>query len=109
MIYEFKCNECGKVFDEVRKVAQMNEPATCPCGGLASRQFAPGRIHLFGTSVEHPEFNHGLGMVIKNKKHRKDEARARGMEEIGNEKTESIHKHDEQALKEKLRRNWEKV
>lgn len=88
----------------------MDLPSYCPeCAGEALREFVPTRVHLYGTSVEHPEFNHGLGMVTKNKKHRKDEARARGMEEIGNEKTQSIHKHYENALQEKLKRSWEKV
>lgn len=34
MFYEYKCRECNNIHTEVRKIAERNEPSTCPgCGG----------------------------------------------------------------------------
>lgn len=32
MIYEYKCDKCGLVIEEFRKVKNADKPATCPCG-----------------------------------------------------------------------------
>ena len=48
-------------------------------------------------------------MIIKNSKHRKDEARARGLEEVGNEPVEKIHKHFERVREEKREQAWAEV
>ena len=30
MLYEFKCTECGKVFEENRRLSENTNTATCP-------------------------------------------------------------------------------
>jgi putative FmdB family regulatory protein len=33
-MYEYKCDECGRVFSELRKIADREKPIDCPdCGG----------------------------------------------------------------------------
>jgi len=33
-MYEYKCEGCGKVFSELRKIADREKPIQCPeCGG----------------------------------------------------------------------------
>ncbi|MBD3170740.1 MAG: zinc ribbon domain-containing protein [candidate division Zixibacteria bacterium] len=45
-IYEFKCTNCGKVFDELRGLSKRDEEAICPdCKAKAERMvssFAAG-------------------------------------------------------------------
>ncbi len=38
-IYEYRCTKCGKDFELMRSMSQMNEAALCPeCGSEAERQ-----------------------------------------------------------------------
>lgn len=59
MIYDYECEECGKVFEEVRTVADRDTEARCDCGGLSKRIFSfkgcvgvgtfkEGYYHAFG-------------------------------------------------------------
>lgn len=39
--YDFRCSNCGEVFELVRTFSQSSEPATCPaCKGMANRIMA---------------------------------------------------------------------
>jgi len=35
--YEFECAKCRRRFDEVRPIANRNDPAQCKCGAIAVR------------------------------------------------------------------------
>lgn len=40
-LYDYQCDECGCMRDEVRPVGARDTPAICPeCGGSASRVFS---------------------------------------------------------------------
>lgn len=42
--YEYECEKCGQVFDELRKAEERTDPAVCPrCGG-------EGRVRVSGFS-----------------------------------------------------------
>ena len=50
-IYEYKCPACGCQFDELRKVEQRDEPATCPqetCAHEAVKQVSRSSFELKG-------------------------------------------------------------
>lgn len=70
------------------------------------RAFAPSRIHIVGAKVTHAEYNPGLGCIVKNKRHKEELCRQMGVQEIGNEKTEKIHKHYDQVRADKHKRGW---
>lgn len=37
-IYEYRCPKCGTDFELMRRISEMNEPASCPqCGAEAER------------------------------------------------------------------------
>jgi putative FmdB family regulatory protein len=41
-IYEYRCERCGAVFSELRRIAERDEPAQCPnCGGPAKVILSP--------------------------------------------------------------------
>lgn len=107
MIYQYRCPECRASFDVVKSVKEMNAPETCKCGSIATREFVPSRVHFIGASVQHAEYNPGLGCIVKNKEHRKELCKQKGLEEVGSEPVESIHKHFDKAREEARERAWE--
>lgn len=88
----------------------MSDPELCKeCGLTAVREFVPCRLYFNGTKVEHAEYNPGLGMIVRNKEHRKEICKSKGLEELGNEKVENLHRHFEKTREEKWEKGWEKI
>lgn len=84
MIYDFYCDRCQLEKELVQSIKEYDGLCHCDnCADPMRRIFTP--TQLIGTSVQSPEFNPGLGMVTRSKKHAKDEARARGLELVGND------------------------
>lgn len=94
----------------IKSVREIDSPEACPsCHESAVRQFVPRRTYLNGTSVENYEYNPGLGCIVKNSKHRKEIAKSRGLEEIGNEPLEKIHKKFDSDRVEKREKAYEQA
>lgn len=109
MIYQYACESCGIRFDVIKSHRDMERPEHCQCGMLAKREFIPQRVFFSNTSVQHPEFNPGLGCIVKNKQHRSEICKARGLEEIGSEPVESIHKHYDTRRAEKIEKAYDEA
>lgn len=110
MTYEYECTQCGAIFDVIKSVKDMDRNETCPkCGEFGQRQFIPSRVHLSGTSVQHAEYNPGLGQIVKNKYHRSEICKRKGLIEIGNDyKTpDNIHKETEATRERRKAKRWE--
>jgi putative FmdB family regulatory protein len=107
MIYDYQCLSCGHAFDVVKPMTKASRKEKCrKCRKVASRIWS-ANIQFIGAAVQHAEYNPAFGQVIKNKRHRDEMARRRGMVEIGNEKPATIHKHfDDQRATAKAKR-WE--
>lgn len=106
MTYEYRCG-CGHVFDVIKSYKHIDQEERCSlCNDVAVRAFVPSRLHFTGTKVEHAEYNPGLGCIVNNSQHRKELCKQRGLEEIGNEKPESLHKHFDKAREEKWEKSW---
>lgn len=68
------------------------------------------RTHFYGASDwDKAEYNPAFGKIIKNRKHREQEAKARGMVEVGSEDVEKIHDHYDKQLQKQLDDSWDKV
>jgi Golgi nucleoside diphosphatase len=94
----------------IKSVKDMEVNETCPkCGEFAVRQFVPSRLHITGAKVTHAEYNPGLGCVVKNKAHKADIMKAKGVVEVGNDfkSGESMNQHFDTARTEKMRKRWE--
>lgn len=88
----------------------MTDPEYCvKCKIQAIREFVPSRVYLNGTKVENAEYNPGLGCIVRNKSHRKELCKIKGVEEIGNEKPDSLHKYFDQTRADKHERIWNEV
>lgn len=110
MTYQYVCEKCRHSFDVVKSHHDMERNENCDkCGEFAVREFVPQRVHLVGTRVTHAEYNPGLGCVVKSKAHLKDICKQKGVEEIGNEKPETIHKHFDSMREAKREEAWEKA
>jgi putative FmdB family regulatory protein len=110
MTYEYHCPSCGKRFDVVKSHRDMERNENCVrCGEFAIRQFVPSKVHLIGTKVEDAEYNPGLGCIVRNKSHRKELCKQKGVEEIGNEKPDTLHKHFDEARAEKLEKAYDET
>jgi len=90
VIYEYFCDGCGKKYDVVKPVSQYNTQELCPLSGVTmTKAVVPARIHLYNTSVSEKKFNPALGRAVTDTEARQ-EAKARGWEEVGNESLSHI-------------------
>ena len=107
-IYEYRCQACEAPFDIACPISDIDNRVECPkcavINGKAQRQLT--RTSFYGAAVEDSSWDPGLGMVVKSNKHRRDEAKARGLIEIGNEKPEVVHKYFDQKREEIRNDRW---
>lgn len=109
-IYDYLCEKCEFDFEIIKSISEHSRKEDCPrCGNPSEQDFSRCRPHFIGTKIEDAEFNPGLGKITKSKRHREELARQLGVEEVGNEKPESIHKHFDTSREEKLKKSWDEV
>jgi putative FmdB family regulatory protein len=97
MNYCYEC-ECGEEFEVVKSVRFIDTPEHCPkCDKVAQRVMSSS-VFFIGAKVEDAEYNPGLGQVIKNRKHRDEVARQKGLVEIGNQ---DVHGMSESFAKQR--------
>ena len=112
MTYDYKCPGCGHRFDVIKSVKDIDVNETCPkCGEFAERSFLPERVHFTKTKVQHAEYNPGLGMVVKDARHRSEIAKRKGLVEVGNDyrTPENIHKETEAAREAKREAGYQQA
>jgi putative FmdB family regulatory protein len=110
MTYEYRCVKCEYCFDVIKSVKDMDINEYCPrCESPSERQFKPSRLYLNGTSVENAEYNPGLGAVTKNRKHRKELAKRKGLVEVGNDykSGDKMQKEFDTKREAKLKKRYE--
>lgn len=110
--YVYVCSKCGHEFDVIKSYKDIDVNEFCPkCDEPAERQFVPKRVFFSGTAVTHAEYNPGLGTVVKNKAHKEDILKRRGLVEVGNDYgsgDKMVEKFDKDRA-EKLSKRWDEV
>jgi hypothetical protein len=94
----------------IKSVRDIDRNENCPeCGEFAVRQFVPKRVHFSGTSVQNAEYNPGLGCVVKDKYHRQELCKRKGLVEVGNDfkSGDSMQKHFDSERAAKREKAWE--
>ncbi len=95
-MYPYKCS-CSHEFDVLGKPSTIDSIAVeCPkCNNKlnAKHRLISTRGYFTGAKVEDAAFCPAMGCVVRNSKHRREIAKRRGLEEIGNEKPETIARH----------------
>jgi putative FmdB family regulatory protein len=109
-IYDYLCPKCQIEFEVIKSIHEYTGSDPCHvCGTAGERLFKYCKFHFTGTKIEDAEFNPGLGKITKSAAHRKELAKRMGVEEIGGEKPEQIHKHFDTAREEKIKKSWDEV
>ena len=99
--YEYRCLACSANFDIIKPISRFDDVEACPDCGKTETKHQISRTHFYGASDwDKAEYNPGLGIVTKGKKHRDREAKARGLIEVGNESLETVSKQQGQRLAE---------
>lgn len=104
--YPYRCNDCGRHWDVYKSLSAIDDPETCQCGKPDAERYI-ARTFIFGAKVEDAEYNPALGLITRNARHRADEAKARGMIEIGNEPLDSIHAKAEADRADRRKAIWD--
>jgi len=102
MIYDFHCSACDTNFDIWKPATEFTRQAACECGGLANLVIHAPRGFI-NEKVEHAEYNPGLGCVVKNRAHRAQIAKAKGLVEVGNETTDTLNSIANESLSTKMK------
>jgi hypothetical protein len=89
---------------------EIDNVETCPaCGSQDNRRKVIGGTGFFGEKDwDTKHFSHALGKVVKSYADEKRIAREMGMEEIGNEPVDNVHKYFEERKKKELDETYEK-
>lgn len=112
--YDYSCSNCGRSFEDIKgiKAYDADPSAACPnCShvcGPSDRDFSNSKFTFIGTSVQSAEYNPGLGCIVKNKAHKENLLKAKGLHEVGNDfgTSEKMQTHFETKKKEERDRVW---
>lgn len=107
--YPYECENCGNEWDVYKNLSDIEREERCKkCDTVAIRRIAP--THFYGADDwDKAEFNPAFGKVIKNKQHRAEEAKRRGMIEIGNESHDKMCDSDEKERQRVMNDRYDRI
>lgn len=104
------CESCEQMVESQKFEFNSRIIQVCPdCEATIDLGGVPSKMQFIGAGVQDAEFNPAFGCVVKNKQHRAELAKQKGMEEVGNEPVANIHKHFDTERARKLEKSWEDV
>lgn len=109
--YPYFCSPCDHTWDVIKPMSESHSPERCPnCQAEAVKgacAFNIDKLALTTGGVGSGEqFNPGLGCMVQSTRHAEQIAKARGLEPVGSEPIEKIHKHFDKAREEKNKLAW---
>lgn len=107
--YEWTCTSCEHEWDVICAVKDRDEPSRCSKCDAQGHRSGVVRTNIDKSAAgawNDQEYNPGLGCVTYGKKDRERKAKALGLEEIGNEKVETIHKTFDKRRQETREQRW---
>ncbi|MEK7281660.1 MAG: zinc ribbon domain-containing protein [Chloroflexota bacterium] len=54
-IYEYRCAKCGREFELMRKLSEMDEPASCPQCGSPGKRLVSAFASKVGFYIKSPD------------------------------------------------------
>ena len=107
-VYPYHCPKCDNEFDVAKRIAEVDRSEQCSCGEVldSSHRLIAFKGELLYTAVEDAEYNPGLGCVVKNRKHREQICRDRGLIEVGNDDPNRHHARLEKERDQRSQRRW---
>lgn len=105
--YVYECIACASVWDTYKRVAEIDNEEPCPlCAKAGVRKIQAPQLDPKIGDWNRPEFNPALGKVTYGWRDARKKAKAMGLEEVGNETPDKIHKHHDQMREEKRAQAW---
>lgn len=106
-IYDYTCEKCGG-YDVFKSIKTYDGKDPCPkCGTIGERDYSNYKAPmLIGTAVQSAEYNPGLGCVVRNKNHRAEICKQRGLEEVGNEKVSNLRKSAKETRESRIKKKY---
>jgi putative FmdB family regulatory protein len=107
-IYPHRCPHCATEFDVAKSYKLLDREEPCPqCATPAERLIALVNIDKMAAGDWNTQtWNPGLGCYTKSNREAEKIAKSRGLECVGNEKPETIHKHFDQAREDRRKARW---
>jgi putative FmdB family regulatory protein len=107
-MYTWGCRPCGRLWDVASTVAERDHPQACAkCQAEGERQLTlPNLDKTSAGSWNQQSYNPGLGCWTQSTKHAEQIAKSRGLEPIGNEPPENLHKMAEKTKAETREQRW---
>lgn len=104
--YEWACDK--HIWEVVTTISARDEPSACPkCGTPGTRQLTlPNIDKTAAGGWNQQSYNPGLGCWTKSVKHGEEIAKRRGLEPVGNEPVENLHKAAEKQKAETREKRW---
>ena len=95
-------------WDVIKRIAEIDNPEQCPECGLEGRRLlqAPMLDRSAASDWNEQTWHPALGCYTKSNAHARKIAKSRGLEEVGTEKPEAIHKAFEKQREETREKRW---
>lgn len=108
-IYDYSCSN-EHAWDVTKPMRESDAEEKCPrCGEVGGK--IPPLFAIDKTAAgswNQQAYNPGLGCWTHSTKHAEQIAKDRGLEPLGNEPVENVHKHFDQKRKEMQEERWAK-
>lgn len=109
MRYAYRCPSCNSEEEIIKGVSDIDRLEPCPKCNHAMERYID-RFHFYGANDwDTAQYCPALGQIVKSNKHRRQIAKARGLEEVGNEDPNKLHKHYEKQREKAFEDSWSKV
>ena len=110
MIYPYECLKCQSEFEVIKSYRDIENPENCPdCGNEGERRIARSQSFSGANDWDTAHYNPAMGKVFKNNAEARREAKRRGLEEIGNEPLDKIHKKYDTERDQKAKKSWDDI
>lgn len=89
-LYEYKCQDCGKVFEIIQKFADAPLTTHADCGGTVQRLISAPAFHLKGSGWYATDYGKGnAGTKSSESKSEKSEAKSTAKTDSGSSSSDS--------------------
>ncbi len=107
-IYDYGCEDCRVTWDVTKLMSESDTQEACPrCAAIGTKLPALFQVDKTAAGAWNQQsYNPGLGCWTKSTKDAERIAKSRGLEPIGNEPVENLHKSFEKQREETRANRW---
>ena len=110
MIYPYRCDACDHEFEVIKSYKDIENPEACEkCEKCATRYIALSQSFSGEADWDTAHYSQALGKVVRNNADARKQAKAAGMEEMGTEPVDKIHKHYDKMRADKAQASYDSI